>query len=542
MSIKNYTYPRVETKVNALLHSSSVPEPDDTTVLFMPLITTFGPTKTVKRIHSLSEFISIYGSLDFDKNGISALTTYNWLTNGGTIYAYRLDNTGETQNVGLENNDEFIITNQYAALKKGDITIFSAKYPGVAYNTLEVVIRFITPTTFSININIKDPATGKIKTVESFPMLNEENYKKAIIASEYISCLNILDTDLTEDKKVKGYTITYSAKSVNTSDLTLQFEEAAGEKDQITALKEFWGVNYKTVNGVETVEFKQDEDSECYAALSNELETPIDLIMDCAYPLDIKKAMMNFITSTEESGSVRNDIYGYFDGINLWTEEGKPSKLEIIDEYQESDFKDFNDYHYFINYGYYTISDNIFADQDIYVGLNYFYSSMIPYSDALYGIQYPLAGHRRGVLVGCKNMSKNPTPAEKQKLFDARLNYVEKTAREYVIMTQRTHDGSTFEAYTALSFINNVRVLERMKKDLNILGRNYLHEFNDSMTLSQMSNVLNKYVGEWISNKTLEYGVVTVEKNLYSDEAVNVDLAIKFKGTIEVIYTTITIA
>ena len=59
--------------------------------------------------------------------------------------------------------------------------------------------------------------------------------------------------------------------------------------------------------------------------------------------------------------SVRNDIYGYFDGINLWTEEGKPSKLEIIDEYQESDFKDFNDCHYFINYGYYTISDNIFA-------------------------------------------------------------------------------------------------------------------------------------------------------------------------------------
>ena len=56
-----------------------------------------------------------------------------------------------------------------------------------------------------------------------------------------------------------------------------------------------------------------------------------------------------------------------------------------------------------------------------------------------------------------------------------------------------------------------------------------------------MSNVLNKYITNWVANRTLSSGVVTVSKNPYSDEAVDVEVTIKFNGTIEVISVNITI-
>jgi hypothetical protein len=56
-----------------------------------------------------------------------------------------------------------------------------------------------------------------------------------------------------------------------------------------------------------------------------------------------------------------------------------------------------------------------------------------------------------------------------------------------------------------------------------------------------MSNVLNRYLNNWISNRTLSYAEAMVNKNPYSDEAVDVTLVIKFTGTIEVISVDITI-
>jgi hypothetical protein len=80
-----------------------------------------------------------------------------------------------------------------------------------------------------------------------------------------------------------------------------------------------------------------------------------------------------------------------------------------------------------------------------------------------------------------------------------------------------------------------------MVHELERLGRDYLFEFNDSLTLTNMSSVLNKYVSTWIANRTLSYGNVVVSRNEFSDEAVDVKLNIKFTGTIEVISIDITI-
>jgi hypothetical protein len=80
-----------------------------------------------------------------------------------------------------------------------------------------------------------------------------------------------------------------------------------------------------------------------------------------------------------------------------------------------------------------------------------------------------------------------------------------------------------------------------MKKELTHIAREYLFEHNDSVTLSQMNNVLNRYMAEWIANRTLSYANVLVSPNAYSTEMVDVNLTIRFNNTIEVISIDIVI-
>ena len=108
-------------------------------------------------------------------------------------------------------------------------------------------------------------------------------------------------------------------------------------------------------------------------------------------------------------------------------------------------------------------------------------------------------------------------------------------------MSQRTFDGSTDDNYTALSFLNNRMTLVRIIHELKALGRDYLFEFNDSVTLANLSSVLNKYLTNWIANRALSYGNVVVSHDPYSEEAVDVQLNVKFTGSIEVISVDIII-
>ena len=143
-----YTYPRVSIKTTAKPHSSVAPAAEDTTVLFVPIATKKGPEGLCQRnIHSLSEFISIYGELDYEVNGQMALNVYNWLRNGGTVCVYR-----------LKLYDKAIGGIEKAASEEGKepekIQYFEAKYCGPFYNSLEVTVAARTKDKSSVNVTV----------------------------------------------------------------------------------------------------------------------------------------------------------------------------------------------------------------------------------------------------------------------------------------------------------------------------------------------------------------------------------------------------
>jgi len=259
-----------------------------------------------------------------------------------------------------------------------------------------------------------------------------------------------------------------------------------------------------------------------YKILASELATPVDLILDAGYSLAIKTSMATFATEC------RDDIIVLFDSFD-----GTSGTLVDvdIDSIQGTNFAVYSQ-KLMIEEATYVDEDNA---TDIWVTPTYFLSSLIPYNDILNGIQYPVAGISRYTLSGIKAIDYNPDPDTKQAWFDSRINYIEKDSRCYSFMSQRTRDGGDDDDFTALSFLNNSRTAKYIARECNLMGRDYLHEYNDSATISYMSSALNKYVNTWVSNRALESATVTVESDAYSTEEVDAVLTMKFTSITEVI-------
>lgn len=592
---KNYLYPRVSITTTALSHSSVAPEAQDTTVLFAPIVTKMGPDKEITPVHSISELIDQFGELTYEQNGQMALNIYNWLSSGGTVYVYRLGSedsenasktsrgtngyfvnsdgekiisakegdlihiedvqTGLNHSIGYDVSQpgrikalEDAIKNPFGIIQysdtgsaklysykvlyyerggkqykathldiEADITV-NAKYSGKFYNNIIVNIASNGKgKLFNVYVYL---AEGKKRILlEKFVNQNFATYKKNIANSKYIDLtIELLDgqTDLVFEDQVQSEIILMNGNGP--------------EKDLLSSesgpLYTFWlGENNEK------------------KVIKSHLEYHIDVLMDAGYPIEVKKSMASFVNNESES-SVRPDVFCYLDNYELDFANGtsKPSNPKSIEELSgQPDFSVFTASNIAIYAQYGKIYDSIFTNQQLFVAPSYFLSKLVPYNDIYYGMQMPTAGLRRGILEDCIWVNQNPDADEKDTWFRNRINYIEKSAREFAFMSQRTHDGSDESEYTALSFINNQRCLEKMKRDIELLARNYLFELNDSTTLTQMSSVLNKYINNWISNRTLSKGSVTVAKNAYSDEAVDVSIVVRFTGTIEYISVDITV-
>lgn len=539
---KSYSYPRVDIATKVLSRYNPVIA-QDTTTLFVPFVSDMGPENVIVRIHSLDEFINKFGKLSYEKNGLVAYNIYNWLSNGGTVYAYRLFQNGEESGSG-KNASFALYTDENKPKKATAYTMegsekktnipFAAKYCGEYYNNISLEITKVSKSALTFNILYTDTITNKSTVLERFVKRTTSNWEAALSSSEYISYLPEEGND--NNKYINGLYTNESFKDDTT--LVIKFEGATECHNQDKLTRYFWKYleAKKPDNSNKTIKINAAN------VLGNPLETPVELILDAGYDEDTKVAMMNFIADSS-ADAVRTDIVGIFDCYTGFNKLKKPT-LVSLSKYKEAT-------NISVYEQYFTISDGIFCDRDIYVTPTYFLSKLISYNDMQYGPQFPTAGLNRGVLedaiaihADINSMDNaNPTPDDKEQLFKARVNYAEKTPREYSFECQRTYDGSGKDEtkFTALSFLNNIRCLQRMKHELVRLGRSYLFEFNDSITLSKMSSVLNKYMNEWVSNRTLNYAYVNVQKNPNSDEAVDVTMDIRFTGTIEVISVEITI-
>lgn len=241
-------------------------------------------------------------------------------------------------------------------------------------------------------------------------------------------------------------------------------------------------------------------------------------MMDASYASGVKQAMVNLASKT------RKDCFVFLDcGISNLTPE------ETI-KYKASNAS-FNTCYAALYGASLAVDDTAYTKNIIEVTPTYFLADKVPYLQDTYGIHYPIAGARRGTLDNVKSLSFNPNPTQKENMYRVQINYIEKDPKSIKIATQNT----TQKKNSALSKVNNVRLLNKIKTEVEELMENYLQEFNDNNVVSAANTALTNYLTPFLTN-----GMVTsLTGTVYSSEAdakngiLRVKIEIEFKNIIE---------
>jgi hypothetical protein len=410
----------------------------------------------------------------------------------------------------------------------------SAPYEGSFYNDIQVQIQtseLQTNTKTNVKsmyftITVQYTQNGTTVALEKFKNIAFDKLYTIDSMSEYVKNIKIINsstgTEITSLDDTASATLLATFKSSQVANLI---------------------VTTKALDGAMNIESVLV--SQLREILKKPLETPFDVMIDCGYTKQTKLDLIELFCSLTDNieTTVRNDAFLYLtdyvvvdsntgrsdlDDTEIAIDDLRPntingqscdySNMEVIDQYA-------------------TVQD-IYSEnsgKEVYVPLTYFVAGLVPANDAVNGPQWPVAGLTRGVIKNAIWINHIPTASEKQAHYDSHLNYAEKDDRGTCFMCQLT--GTLDD--TALKFTNNSRALLKMKKQLTLIARNYLHEFNDRLTKTNLLNALNTYLSNWIQNRTLSYGSVTLtdstEDQTLSDEEIEIGLTVKFTGTIEVI-------
>jgi hypothetical protein len=250
--------------------------------------------------------------------------------------------------------------------------------------------------------------------------------------------------------------------------------------------------------------------------ISNRSVTPFRFILDANYSTDVKNAIVTLVRD------IRKDVFYYADT-------GLKATAEDTLAFRQSEF---NVSSQFVGiYSQDLVVYDEYTGKDIRVTPTYFLASKIPANAAQYGLQYPIAGNRRGTLDGYKSINYVPNEAYKETFYNKQLNYIESDPRRTRFGSQLTSDIKN----TALSNINNVHTVLDIKVNVEDMSEDYQFEFEDEDTMQTFEYDLNDFLQTYVTSKKVEEITGTVYASDYDKQQkiLRVGIEVKFKGIIE---------
>lgn len=171
-----------------------------------------------------------------------------------------------------------------------------------------------------------------------------------------------------------------------------------------------------------------------------------------------------------------------------------------------------------------------YTSRNITLTSTYLIADMLGRHINSYGLQYPMAGSRRGVVGGFISNDWYPNDEQKEKLYSNKINYLEKD-----ISTIRIGSQNTNYPTGPLGQINNMLVLLKIKRTVEKIAKTYQFEFNTADTRSAMASEINTYLGNWINNGACTVATAAVYASDYDiiQKIVRVDITLQFTGVIE---------
>ena len=244
-----------------------------------------------------------------------------------------------------------------------------------------------------------------------------------------------------------------------------------------------------------------------------------NVILDARYHNDVKKAIV------ELARSMRQDFL-------FFANDAGPEYTVT-----PQDALDWRQNHFNVNSEFIVIHAQDLTYYDEYTGKDirftptYVLASKLPRQAVQYGLHYPIAGIRRGLIDGFKNISWTPNEAYREKLYKAKINYIQRDSKN----TRFNSNLTSINTVGAMSYTNNMFTLLAIKRGCEELLVNYQFEFNDDETIVSLQSELNNYVAKYISNRSCESVAIEVYRSEYdkAQRIIRVKVSIKFNGVIE---------
>jgi hypothetical protein len=405
------------------------------------------------------------------------------------------------------------------------IGLARAKYSGSFYKNMFVQVTQTSKGVFKIEV-FKEYSNGRGKNlVESFSGRTPKNYSLAIGASEYLGELAISSDWLAQVENNFNRTspnIIRILLSNGGNDTVIEY----GDKPESGSDNN----NYYFVDALETA----------IKNIKDKLSIKCDFMLDAGYSQQIKSKIIDLLIKEDEINRVRDDIifitdkYKLYHNTNVIPEkvEGHLTAIKGQDEAYEMRL--------LAAYEQYLTTEDIYSTtsgREVYVTPTYFLAGLIPYNERTHGVFYPHAGKRRGVINDALSLSENPLPDQKDEWYADRYNYIERDTTAIQFMSQSTFQQED----TALRFLNNSRSLNVISRNVERIGRTYLHEMNTVTSLNNLNAAITTYMNDWVQNRALSKCEVIVYADEYDDTLVHIILNIRFAGTIEIISVEINI-
>jgi len=194
---------------------------------------------------------------------------------------------------------------------------------------------------------------------------------------------------------------------------------------------------------------------------------PADLILDARYPNAVKIVISNFVRNMRQDMQFFSDDAGSsFTVSPADAIQWRQQSFNIVSRYV-SIFTQAETY-----YDEYT-------GRDIKFTTTYPLAAKIPLHATQYGMHYPLAGPRRGIIDGFTDVNWYPNSAYKEKLYMAHLNYLQFDNTITTLGSQSTSETGS----GALTNINNMFTILQMKRGAEQLCSNFVFEKTSKLRL-----------------------------------------------------------
>ena len=241
---------------------------------------------------------------------------------------------------------------------------------------------------------------------------------------------------------------------------------------------------------------------------SNVEDLEVDILLDCDYP-DAVKVKLDQIASETRKDCVAILNVPESQIMNTSTKKPIANVYTSMKSYMNSTLPVVSNYSAI--YGNYVRIYDPYAEKERWVPATGFVASQIAINDRETFPWFATAGYTRGILSNVLGVAINPKQAERDILFNGRINSIAFPIGEGVVILSQKTTTPTASAFDQLSVR---RLFLYMERAIGKFAKRYLFELNDEVTRSRFKNLVDQFISVVQSNRGVkDYLVICDESN-----------------------------